>query len=116
MVAIDDELHHFGWNTCSSCHGKPARAALPRRARFEVGADSHRRRGRPAQPKLHKVIEPEEIAEGPTSRAPHTVHCLPGGEIMISMLGDAKRQRPRRVPAARREFESSAAGRRTRQG
>ena len=23
MPTPDDELHHFGWNICSSCHGKP---------------------------------------------------------------------------------------------
>ncbi len=29
-------------------------------------------------PKLHKVIEPEEIVEKTNLSAPHTVHCLPG--------------------------------------
>jgi selenium-binding protein 1 len=23
MPKVGDELHHFGWNICSSCHGKP---------------------------------------------------------------------------------------------
>jgi hypothetical protein len=32
MPTVGDELHHFGWNRCSSaCHG-PGRAAGPARA------------------------------------------------------------------------------------
>ena len=52
---------------------------------------------------MHKVIEPEEIAAKTNLSAPHTVHCLADGQIMISMLGDAQGQCARRVPAARRE-------------
>jgi methanethiol oxidase len=40
------------------------------------------------------VIEPEEIARKTNLSAPHTVHCLPDGRIMISMLGDAKGEAP----------------------
>ena len=43
---------------------------------------------------MHKVIEPEAIAKTADLSAPHTVHCLPTGEIMISMLGDAKGDGP----------------------
>src|SRR5262245_44618232 len=25
MPTLDDELHHFGWNICSSCHGDAGR-------------------------------------------------------------------------------------------
>ncbi len=33
--------------------------------------------------KLHKVIEPAEIIKKTNLSAPHTVHCLPNGQIMI---------------------------------
>src|SRR5690606_4643547 len=42
----------------------------------------------PRAPKVHKVIEGEEIKERVNLSAPHTVHCLPDSSIMISMLGD----------------------------
>jgi selenium-binding protein 1 len=48
----------------------------------------------PLNLKMHKVIEPEAIAKAADLSAPHTVHCLPTGEIMISMLGDAKGNGP----------------------
>ena len=103
MPNVGDELHHFGWNACSSCHGDPQQA---RRFLVVPGLRSSRIHivdtADPREPKLHKVIEPEEIAEKTNLSAPHTVHCLADGQIMISMLGDAKRQRPGRVPAAGR--------------
>lgn len=38
-------------------------------------------------PKHYKTIEPKELyAMGLSS--PHTTHCLPTGEIMISTMGD----------------------------
>ena len=43
---------------------------------------------------MHKVIEPEVIAKAANLSAPHTAHCLATGEIMISMLGDAKGNGP----------------------
>jgi selenium-binding protein 1 len=34
------------------------------------------------------VIEPEDVVRKAKLTAPHTVHCLADGRIMISMLGD----------------------------
>src|SRR5438477_4420757 len=28
MPEVGDELHHFGWNACATCHGKRARRYL----------------------------------------------------------------------------------------
>ena len=106
MPNVGDELHHFGWNICSSCHGEePGERRYLDRAGPAVEPHPHRRHadGR-AAPKLHKVIEPEEIVEKTNLSAPHTVHCLPDGQIMISMLGDAEGNGPGRVPAAGREL------------
>src|SRR5262249_59955048 len=46
------------------------------------------------EPKLCKVIEPEEVIRKTKLTAPHTVHCLADGRIMISMLGDEKLNGP----------------------
>lgn len=95
MTEVGDELHHFGWNACSSCHGD---STMTRRYLIVPGLVSSRiyivDTANPRAPKLHKVIEPKEIKEKTNLSSPHTVHCLAGGEIMISMLGDAKGQGP----------------------
>uniref|UniRef100_A0A0A9X941 Methanethiol oxidase n=3 Tax=Lygus hesperus TaxID=30085 RepID=A0A0A9X941_LYGHE len=85
-----DELHHMGWNTCSSCHGEPDktrnRLVLPSLNSdriYILSTDEER------APKIHKVIEPEEVHAQNVS-FPHTTHCLPSGEVMISTLGDAE--------------------------
>lgn len=91
---LGDELHHYGWNICSSCHGKPG----DRRYLIVPGLKSSRiyiiDAHAPTALKLHKVIEPEEIAKKANLSAPHTVHCLADETIMISMLGDAKGEGP----------------------
>ena len=48
----------------------------------------------PLNLKMHKVIEPEAVAKAADLSSPHTAHCLPSGEIMISMLGNAKGEGP----------------------
>jgi methanethiol oxidase len=95
MPTIGDELHHFGWNACSSCHGD---AKHMRRFLILPGLKSTRIHvidaADPRRPKMHKVIGPEEIISKTNLTGPHTVHCLPTGEIMISMLGDGKGNLP----------------------
>jgi selenium-binding protein 1 len=89
MPNVGDELHHYGWNACSSCHSDAGRS---RRFLVVPGLRSGRIHivdmGDHRSPSLHKVIEPEEIVEKTNLSAPHTVHCLPDGHIMLSMLGD----------------------------
>jgi selenium-binding protein 1 len=93
MPNVGDELHHFGWNACASCHGHRARRYL-----IIPGLVSGRIHivdtATPEKPKLHKVIEPDEIVRKTKLTAPHTVHCLADGRIMISMLGDEKLMGP----------------------
>jgi len=95
MPKLGDELHHFGWNACSSCHGH---VDMERRYLIVPGLSSSRIHivscAEAAAPKLHKVIEPEEIIRKTGLTAPHTVHCLADGHIMISMLGDAEGNGP----------------------
>jgi selenium-binding protein 1 len=95
MPNIGDELHHFGWNACSSCHGEDGKhrryIVLPgiSSGRIHI-VDTENERA----PKLHKVIEGEEIARKVNLSAPHTIHCLGSGEIMVSCLGDASGEGP----------------------
>ncbi|NBC16022.1 MAG: selenium-binding protein [Bacteroidetes bacterium] len=85
-----DELHHFGWNACSSCYDDDSKArrflVVPgnRSSRIHI-LDTEDERA----PTLHKVIEPEEVKAKTDLSAPHTVHCLADGTVMLSMLGDA---------------------------
>ncbi len=95
MPNVGDELHHFGWNACSSCHSDVSRS---RRYLVVPGLKSSRIHivdcVNPKAPKLHKVIEPEEVKKKANLSAPHTVHCLADGRVMISMLGDAEGRGP----------------------
>jgi selenium-binding protein 1 len=95
MPNVGDELHHYGWQVCSSaCHSNLQRANLIvpgfRSSRLhivDVATD-------PRKPRLNKVIEPEEVVKKTGYTAPHTVHCMPGGIVTISMLGDADGNAP----------------------
>ncbi len=95
MPQVGDELHHFGWNACSSRHddasGSRRYLVLPglKSTRIHVVDTKDL-----ARPTLHKVIEPEEVFRKTNLSAPHTVHCLADGTIMISMLGDAEGHGP----------------------
>ncbi|GMH44391.1 hypothetical protein BSKO_12343 [Bryopsis sp. KO-2023] len=89
---IGDEIHHTGWNSCSSCHGDSTKSrsklilpALNSSRVYVVDTESD-----PYAPKLHKVVEGAEIKEKTGLGNPHTAHCLGSGEIMISMMGDAE--------------------------
>lgn len=87
---LGDELHHTGWNSCSSCYGDPSAVRkyliLPSLVSSRVYVVDTKTN--PRSPSLHKVIEPEDII-GKTGLANgHTSHCLASGDIMISFLGD----------------------------
>ena len=95
MPYIGDELHHFGWNACSSCHEDSSKSrrflVIPgiRSSRIYIVDTSESK-----APKIHKVIEPEDIKAKTNLTAPHTVHCLANSQIMVSMLGDAEGKAP----------------------
>jgi selenium-binding protein 1 len=92
MPNVGDELHHFGWNACSSalCPYAP-HPHVERRYLVAPGVRSSRihivdTRPDPRQPKIVKVIEPDELARKTGYSRPHTSHCGPDG-IYISALG-----------------------------
>jgi methanethiol oxidase len=96
MPNVGDELHHYGWETCSSsnhCCGLERRHLIVpgfRSSRIhilDVGSD-------PRRPEIVKVIEPEEVKRKSGYSAAHTVHCMPGGIVTICMLGNAQGDLP----------------------
>jgi len=87
-----DELHHFGWNACSSalCPYAP-HPHVERRYLLVPGLRSSRlhvidTKPDPRHPKIVKVIEPETVAHRAGYSRLHTVHCAPDG-IYVSALG-----------------------------
>jgi selenium-binding protein 1 len=90
MPHLGDELHHYGWNVCSSCHGQPGKV---RQYLVVPGLNSANIHfvdvSTPSKPRLHKVIEGKEVRQRTNLSSLHTVHCGPDGRILISALGDA---------------------------
>jgi selenium-binding protein 1 len=91
MPKAGDELHHFGWNACSSALCPyAAHPHLERRYLVVPGLRSSRihildTKDDPRQPKIVKVIEPEELARRTGYSRPHTIHCGPDG-VYVSAL------------------------------
>jgi selenium-binding protein 1 len=99
MPSPGDELHHFGWNACSSClcpysphpHMERRYLVVPgmRSSRIHV-IDT---KPDPRQPKIVKVIEPETDMRRTGYSRPHTVHCGPDG-IYLNALGSPEGEGP----------------------
>ncbi len=92
MPYAGDELHHFGWNACSSalCPYAP-HPHVERRYLLVPGLRSSRIhvidvKPDPRQPKIVRVIEPGEVAARAGYTRPHTIHCGPDG-VYVSALG-----------------------------
>ena len=96
---LGDELHHFGWNACSSAlcpggghdHGGRQYLIVPglRSSRLYV-LDT---KDDPAAPRIVKVLGPEELGKRAGYSRPHTVHCGPGG-LFVSCLGGDGQEGP----------------------
>jgi selenium-binding protein 1 len=99
MSEPGDELHHFGWNACSSalCPYSP-HPHVERRYLIVPGLRSSRihvldTKPDPRNPKIVKVIEPDEIARRAGYSRMHTVHCGPDG-IYVNAIGSASGDGP----------------------
>src|SRR5215218_6822013 len=97
LPTAGNELHHFGWNACSSalCHHGHGdhRGPLERRYLIVPGIRSSRiyvldTRPDPLAPTVVREIPAEELARKAGYSRPHTVHCGPGA-IFLSALGGA---------------------------
>jgi hypothetical protein len=96
---LGDELHHFGWNACSSAlcpggghdHGGRQYLIVPglRSSRLYV-LDI---KDDPAAPKIVKVLEADELGKRAGYSRPHTVRCGPGG-LFVSCLGGDGQEGP----------------------
>jgi selenium-binding protein 1 len=99
MPNAGDELHHFGWNACSSCLCPYApHPHMERRYLIVPGIASSRihiidTKPDPRQPKFEKIIEPDTLLERAGYTSPHTIHCGPEG-IYVSALGGASGDGP----------------------
>jgi selenium-binding protein 1 len=99
MPEAGDELHHFGWNACSShlCPWAP-HAHVERRYLVVPGIHSSKihvldTKPDPKSPRIVKVIERDELVAKTGYTAPHTVHCGPDG-IYLNALGNAEGEGP----------------------
>ncbi|MCC6945863.1 MAG: selenium-binding family protein [Thermomicrobiales bacterium] len=99
MPTAGDELHHFGWNACSSmlCPNA-AHPHVERRYLIAPGLRSSNvhiidTKPDPANPAIVRTITGAEIAERAGYSRGHTVHCGPNG-IYISALGSPEGDGP----------------------
>ena len=87
-----DELHHFGWNACSSCLCPHApHPHMERRYLVVPGLRSSRvmivdTKPDPRRPRVIKTIDAEEIAAKTGYSRPHTAHCGPDG-VYLNAIG-----------------------------
>jgi selenium-binding protein 1 len=97
LPTTGDELHHFGWNACSSALMHEGHDmgpdGLQRRYLLLPGLRSSRvhvydTQPDPRSPRLHKTIEASELAEKAGYSRPHTLHCGPDG-VFLTCLGCA---------------------------
>src|SRR5688500_13116878 len=92
MTSAADELHHFGWNACSSCLCPfAAHPHVERRYLVVPGLKSPRvyvldTEDDPQHPRILNVREPGAIAPRTGDSRPHTTHCGPDG-VYINALG-----------------------------
>jgi selenium-binding protein 1 len=99
MPGAGDELHHFGWNACSSCLCPYSpHPHMERRFLVVPGMRSSRihvldTKPDPRKPRLVKVIEPGEVMARTGYSRPHTAHCGPDG-IYMNALGSAEGKGP----------------------
>ena len=82
-----DEFHHFGWNACSSALSPlTGHAFLERRYLIIPGIRSSRiyivdTKPDPANAKIHKIIEPDEVFKKTGYSRPHTVPLWSGRHL-----------------------------------
>ena len=92
MPSGGDELHHFGWNACSSMLCPNAsHPHVERRYLIAPGLRSSNvhivdTKENPRSPSIVKTVPGSEVAERAGYSRGHTVHCGPNG-IYVSALG-----------------------------
>jgi methanethiol oxidase len=96
MPDAGNELHHFGWNACSSalCHQGHGGQGTPLERRYLIvpGIRSSRiyvldTQPDPRNPRVVRAIQAEELASKAGYSRPHTIHCGPGGIFLFALGG-----------------------------
>ena len=93
VPGLGDELHHFGWNACSSAlkHEGHDMEGLARRYLLVPGLRSSNIyvldvASDPRNPTLVKTIDAKTLSEKAGYSRPHTLHCGPDG-VFLTCLG-----------------------------
>jgi selenium-binding protein 1 len=103
MPTSGNELHHFGWNACSSalCHQGHGGHGVPPERRYLIvpGIRSSRihvldTKPDPRNPRVVRTIEARELAGKAGYSRPHTIHCGPGGIFVFALGGAAGNDGP----------------------
>ena len=96
VPSLGNELHHFGWNACSSAlkHEGHNMDGLARRYLLVPGLRSSNihvfdTRPDPRTPTLVKTIDANELSVKAGYSRPHTLHCGPDGVFMTCLGGAA---------------------------
>ena len=118
LPTLGDELHHFGWNACSSAlkHEGHDTDGLQRRYLLLPGlrqlATSTSTTPSPtrASPRCTRRSSATELAAKAGYSRPHTLHCGPDGIFLSCLGGGERRRRPGRHRAARPRHVRRAAG------
>jgi selenium-binding protein 1 len=97
MPSPGDEIHHVGWNACSS-HLCASHVHSERRYLVVPGIHTSRitildTRPNPRRPEIVKVIDGDVVARKTGYSAPHTTHAGPDG-IYVNALGSADGKGP----------------------
>jgi selenium-binding protein 1 len=93
-VEAGEELHHFGWNACSSAlmHEGHDMEGLERRFLLVPGLRSSNiyvldTKPDPRRPTLVRRIDADELSARAGYSRPHTLHCGPNGVFMTCLGG-----------------------------
>jgi hypothetical protein len=96
LPTAGNELHHFGWNACSSalCHQGHGNGGQPLERRYLIvpGIRSSRMyvldtKPDSRSPTVVREITAEELAAKAGYSRPHTIHCGPGGIDVFNQDG-----------------------------
>ncbi|MFR9805741.1 selenium-binding protein SBP56-related protein [Pseudonocardia sp. RS010] len=93
MPGTGDELHHFGWNACSSAlaHAGHDTNGLARRFLLVPGLRSSNIHvldtvPDPRTPRVVRTVAAKELSEAAGYSRPHTLHCGPDG-VFLTCIG-----------------------------
>ncbi|MCE3553040.1 selenium-binding family protein [Pseudonocardia sp. RS11V-5] len=92
MPGTGDELHHFGWNACSSALAHTGHDGdLSRRYLLVPGLRSSNvhvldTTPDPRAPRVVRTVTAKDLSEGAGYSRPHTLHCGPDG-VFLTCIG-----------------------------